>query len=234
MDKTQLKQLIIETPTMVYRHKQNMHKTTTYNFKQETINTGTQSGSKPPLNIHSLQAADLEASTIGTIAYYCYHIGSIEQAPPLKAFIWNHNGCQGLKIQLKNTTPMKELERTCEYLLLHIEEVLNTEGIEEYLSCFETIRAYSRKCFPNELVSADNWIDLQEALSYSNWSINNLKLLVNKGHIETTIPYSDNEDNNNTFKDRLFSKRDIDLYLKRIAARRRDRIDIINKKKISA
>ena len=156
MDAEALDKHLRETPWFIEQHRARI-KPNDYSYSDD-IMAPNGFGPKSPGNDNAIMFADYEAQTIGRLASYCQNIGSIPHFP-LDGFWWSRGRCMGMK-----HNGLRRVSETCQRLRAHVGDVLNTEGVDEYLYAMESARGMSVKMFPNE---DENWLTMDEAVDFT-------------------------------------------------------------------
>lgn len=176
MDTEELDKHLRETPWFIEQHRARI-KPNDYSYSDD-IMAPNGFGPKSPGNDNAIMFADYEAQTIGRLASYCQNIGSIPRFP-LDGFWWSRGRCMGMK-----HNGLRRVSETCQRLRAHVGDVLNTEGVDEYLYAMESARGMSVKMFPWETL--EEWVTLEGAMSITGRSQSTIYEWVKAGGIPTS------------------------------------------------
>lgn len=135
--------------------------------------------SKLPFNLLAMEMSDQEALVIGSLARYCIELGAIPRMR-LNAFWWVNGHCMGLR-----TGSMAALRQACRTMSNHVEEIVNAEGVGEYLEELIRVRARSLKIFPQE---NDDWVGVKEAADIAGTSEDTVRKWIESNSIRVYNP----------------------------------------------
>lgn len=135
--------------------------------------------SKLPFNLLAMEMSDQEALVIGSLARYCIELGAIPRMR-LNAFWWVNGHCMGLR-----TGSMAALRQACRTMSNHAEEIVNAEGVGEYLEELIRVRARSLKIFPQE---NDDWVGVKEAADIAGTSEDTVRKWIEANAIRVYDP----------------------------------------------
>lgn len=134
--------------------------------------------SKSPCSDHAMELGDLEAAFVGNLARYCIAAGSLPFIK-LKGFWWVNGVCRGLSGQgmdedeftldgeLNGYNYLSNVQKVIDHLKANASAVVETEGVEFLLSAGMDTRWYSLKMFPEEAGIEDQWLNEDEAISFT-------------------------------------------------------------------
>lgn len=119
-------------------------------------------GSKPPLSLHAMELADLEAAFVGNLARYCMAMGTI---PPysLRGLWWVNKECKGLAVTDWDSD-VELIQGLINHLIRYAPFIVGTEGVGDILDAGRDTRWYGEKMFPNE---APEWVTIEQACEMS-------------------------------------------------------------------
>lgn len=136
--------------------------------------------SKPPLSLHAMELADLEAAFVGNLARYCMAMGTI---PPysLRGLWWINKECKGLAVTDWDSD-VELIQGLINHLIRYAPFIVGTEGVEDILENGRSTRWYGEKMFPNE---AAEWVTTEQACEITGRSAKTINDWRRQGWVET-------------------------------------------------
>ena len=159
LDAEQLDKHLRETPWFIEQHRARI-KPNEYAYTDEPV-TFNGFGPRSPCNDGAIMLADREAAAVGNLAKHCMNLGSIEKFE-LTGFWWTKGYCRGMK-----TDGLPNIRETVTRLRYVLGDILNTEGVDEFVYDMAQVRSVSLDMFPNENT---DWLTMEEACDFTGRS----------------------------------------------------------------
>ena len=156
MDAEALDKHLRETPWFIEQHRARI-KPNDYAYTDEPV-TFNGFGPRSPCNDGAIMLADQEAAAVGNLAKHCMNLGSIEKFK-LTGFWWSNGYCRGMK-----TNGLPNIRETVTKLRYVLGDILNTEGVDEFIYDMAQVRSISLDMFPNENT---DWLTMEEACDFT-------------------------------------------------------------------
>lgn len=170
--------------------------------------------SKPPLSLHAMELADLEAAFVGNLARYCMAMGTI---PPysLRGLWWVNGECKGLSV-MDWESDVEPIQGLINHLIRYAPFIVGTEGVEDILDAGRDTRRYGEKMFPNEI---GEWATVEEAAIQAGRSTRTIRRWIQAGTVRS---FGNSDFTEVLLEDVLIMKRVADENMRRGRPRKSD------------
>ena len=212
-DADELAQHLRDTPWYIEELYEMVNPLSATTYSDEPTSPGT-CGSKPPLSLTVLELIDYEAKWIALLGRSAMTTGALPHRP-LDCF-YAHGGVpQGLSTRPGSRTKFKEL---CEHMAVWSSTLYDCEDSDAYRLGMSRTRAITSKLCDSQ---RDEWLTLREAAALTGRAEGTINQWAKSGALMTVN--SDDMMVEGQRSERLFSKRSLELYMKALGFKNRNR-----------